>query len=266
MLELFHNDMSTCAQKVRITLFEKGLDWEGHALNLRRGDQFDPDYMKLNPNGVVPTLRHDGHVVIESNRIIEYLDETFPKPPLRPADDAGRKTMRDWFTALDERIHPVTGVLSIGVAFRHEYIAEGPEAIAKAVDSSPDETKRQAKRALIENGIGTPFFDFALKAVDDFLGEMDAALARTPWLAGDAYSLADIALTPYLGRFGFLGMEGFWSDRPHLADWLSRVKARPSFQRVLIDDVAPKRMDDLIRHGKDNIAELTRRRGRLAEA
>jgi len=255
-LELYHNDISVCAQKVRIVLFEKGEPWKSHHLNLRRGDQFDPAYMKLNPNGVVPTLVHDGRVVIESNAIIEYLDEAFPEPPLRPADEAARETMRGWFRKVDERVHPMTGVLSIGVAFRHEYIAEGPEAIAKAVDSSPDEGKRQAKRALIEHGLEAPFFGLAVAAVDGFLGEMEAGLQKTGWLAGDRYSLADIALMPYLARFDMLGMESFWSGRPALADWLARIKARPAYTKVLIDDVAPKRITDLIAHGRKHAPQL----------
>ncbi len=78
MLQLYHNDMSTCAQKVWLTLAEKGLDWEGIHFNLREGPQHRPDYLKLNPAGVVPTLIDDGRVVIESTVIMEYLDDRFP--------------------------------------------------------------------------------------------------------------------------------------------------------------------------------------------
>lgn len=256
MIELYHNDMSVCAQKVRITLFEKELEWESRFLNLRTGDQFNADYLKLNPAAVVPTLVHDGNVVTESNRIIEYLDEQFPSPPLAPVGGENNKKMHHWFDALDTRIHPMTGVLSIGVAFRHEYLAEGPEAIEKVVSSSPDEVKREGKRALIEQGIDAPFFKAAVAVVDGFLNDMDRSLSETGWLAGPDYSLADIALMPYLARFHFLGLDAFWADRPHLADWMVRVKSRPCFEKVLIDDVAPTRMSNLIAHGKENAARL----------
>jgi glutathione S-transferase len=256
-IALYHNDMSTCAQKVRITLFEKNIPWTSHHLNLRKGDQFDPAYMKLNPNGVVPTIVDDGHVVIESNSIIEYLDEKFPVPSLRPADEATREIMRGWFKALDTQVHGMTGVLSIGIAFRHEYIAEGPEGIAKAVDTAPDENKRKVKRALLEQGIDAPFFAGAVGVVDQFLGRMEAGLSQTGWLAGDAFSLADIALMPYLARFNFLGLEALWTDRPALSDWFARVQARPSFTKVTMDDVAPKRMSDLIAHGKAEAGRLS---------
>ena len=85
-LELYHNALSTCSQKVRLVLAEKGLDFESHPVDLAGGEQHAPDYVKMNPNHVVPTLVHDGRVLIESSLINEYLDEAFPERPLRPAD------------------------------------------------------------------------------------------------------------------------------------------------------------------------------------
>ena len=93
MLELYDNGNSVCAQKVRVALAEKGLEWKRHDLTLR-GDQFDPQYMKLNPNGVVPTLVHDGRVVTESSVILYYLDEAFPTPPLMPRAPLERMKVR----------------------------------------------------------------------------------------------------------------------------------------------------------------------------
>ena len=84
MLQFYHHRTSCCAVKSRLCLNEKGLAYEGHVLDLRAGDQFRPDYLKLNPNALVPTLVHDGVPVIESTVINEYLDETFPDPPLKP--------------------------------------------------------------------------------------------------------------------------------------------------------------------------------------
>jgi glutathione S-transferase len=82
MLYLYHGTTSVCAIKVRLTIAEKALPWEGEVLWLQRGDQYRPDYLKLNPNAVVPTLVHDGKVIIESTLIMEYLDENFPDIPL----------------------------------------------------------------------------------------------------------------------------------------------------------------------------------------
>ena len=84
MLYLYHGTTSVCAIKVRLTIAEKALPWDGEVLWLQRGDQYQPDYLKLNPNAVVPTLVHDGKVIIKSTVIMEYLDETFPEIPLIP--------------------------------------------------------------------------------------------------------------------------------------------------------------------------------------
>ena len=84
MLTLYDYGNSVCCQKVRITLREKGLDWDAIRVDLFASEQYDPKYLKLNPKGVVPTLVHDGVPVIESTLICEYLDETFPDPPLAP--------------------------------------------------------------------------------------------------------------------------------------------------------------------------------------
>ncbi len=75
---LYHSVESTCAQKVRLVLAEKNLEWQGKKLNLRRGDQFSAEYLALNPKGVVPTLIHEDRVFRESTVINEYLDDAFP--------------------------------------------------------------------------------------------------------------------------------------------------------------------------------------------
>src|ERR1044071_4316843 len=85
MIELYHNDMSVCAAKVRLALAEKGVEHRAHHLNLRAGDQKTPEYLKLNPKGVVPTLVHDGFVVTESVVINEYVEDAFRSPPLMPS-------------------------------------------------------------------------------------------------------------------------------------------------------------------------------------
>ena len=101
-LELFHHDASTCSQKVRICLAEKGIDWVNRPVDLGAGENLTPEYLAINPNGVVPTLVHDGTVILESTFINEYLDEVFPDPPLRPADPAAKARMRGWGKMADD--------------------------------------------------------------------------------------------------------------------------------------------------------------------
>src|SRR5215510_6801616 len=92
---LYNAPQSTCSQRVRFVLNAKKLPFEEVKLDLLAGDQLEPDYLALNPNGVVPTLVHDGAVVIDSSVIIEYLDEVAPQPEsFTPRDPAGRAAMR----------------------------------------------------------------------------------------------------------------------------------------------------------------------------
>jgi len=85
-LVLYDAEGSPCARRVRIVLLEKGLAWETRLLDLTKMEQKRPEYLALNPNGIVPTLVHGDRVIYESNVITEYLDEIFPSPRLYPAD------------------------------------------------------------------------------------------------------------------------------------------------------------------------------------
>ena len=95
-IELYNAPQSTCSQKVRLTLAEKGLAFKEYRLKLFAGDQLRPEYLALNPNGVVPTVVHDGTPIIDSSVIMEYLDEVFPWPRLSPSDPKQRAEMRGW--------------------------------------------------------------------------------------------------------------------------------------------------------------------------
>jgi glutathione S-transferase len=117
VLELYHSINSVCAQKVRIALAEKRLSYQEHLMTLG-GDQFDPSYMKLNPNAVVPTLIHDGQPIIESSVILYYLDEAFPEKPLMPEAPLARAKVRLFNKLIDEYVHNSCMILTFATAFR----------------------------------------------------------------------------------------------------------------------------------------------------
>jgi glutathione S-transferase len=121
MLELYHNINSVCAQKVRIALKEKGQEAKEHLLKLR-GDQNDPAYMKLNPNGVVPTLVHDEMAIIESSLILYYIDDVFPEPPLMPKEPLLRFRVRMYNKLIDEYLHNACTILTFATAFRPNFL------------------------------------------------------------------------------------------------------------------------------------------------
>jgi glutathione S-transferase len=235
MIELHHGDMSTCAQKVRLVLAEKELPWVSHLLDLRRRDQHRPDYLRLNPNGVVPTLVDDGTVVIESTVICEYLDDAYPAPPLRPETPVERARMRLWTKRLDESLHFHTGVLSGSIAFRHQHLARPADELKAYIAGIPDARRRERQRQQIERGMDAPQFADAAKAFDAFLSDFETQLAGTDWLAGRTYSLADIAYTPYLIRLDELQLWRWMDRRPHIAGWYERIRARDSFAPAYTD-------------------------------
>lgn len=234
MLTLYHNDMSTCAQKARLTLAEKGVAWESKHLNLRARDQQQPDYLSLNPNAVVPTLVHDDVVVIESTVINEYIDEAFDGPALKPADAAGRARMRLWTKQLDEGLHADTGVISGCIAFRYQKLESGAAEVEALLANTPNVAKRERNRDIIFNGTESLLFTDSVKRFDALLTRMETALSAGPWLAGAGFSIADCAYAPYMTRLDHLQMSPMWAARPQLADWYRRIRARPGYQEALV--------------------------------
>jgi glutathione S-transferase len=236
VLELYHNGMSVCSQKVRLVLAEKGLDFESHHLDLRAGDQFTADYRRLNPAAVVPTLVHDGAAIRESTVIMEYLDEVFPDPSLKPANAVARAVMRVWTKAMDEGVHAACANIAYATAYRSIMQQKSPEEFEAHLNRMPDPERRERQRQAIEHGLDAPLIRRSVLLYDRTLADMEAALAGSDWLAGDGYSLADVALTPYVLRIETMGLEDvLFAARGRVADWLARIKARANFAPAVAD-------------------------------
>src|SRR3954454_6572506 len=109
-MKLYGYFRSSAAFRVRIALNLKKLDYESAFIHLRRGDQNQPAFRGVNPQGLVPALETDGHVLIQSLPIIEYLDETHPEPPFLPADPAGRARVRGLAAIVACDIHPINNL------------------------------------------------------------------------------------------------------------------------------------------------------------
>jgi glutathione S-transferase len=263
-LELHHNGLSSCSQKVRLVLAEKDLRFTSREVNLVAGEQHAPAYVALNPNHVVPTLVHDGRVLIESSLINEYLEESFPEPPLAPREPAARHAMRLWVKQIDEKVHPAAGVLTYAIGARPAALAQPPEVREANVAAIPDPTRRAARRSVLERGVAAPEFAGALAAFLDLLDAMEGALAPGGWLSGARFGLADAAALPYVLRLEHLAMAPLFSGatRPRVADWLARVKARPSFTTA-VAAWAPAPILDLFRTQGEavwrDVEPLTRR-------
>ncbi len=234
MLTLYHYWSSVCSQKVRLCLCEKGVDWESRHVDLFKFEHLEPGYMKLNPNGVVPTIEHDGRVLIESSVIIEYLDEIFPAPALAPTDAYGRAQMRLWIRKSDEMAHPGVTTASYRVRHKPRHAGFSKEELLAQAARQPTAAKRARAARQIKHGVPEEVENAAYESLGLLLDQMEAALGNGPWLLGAEYSLADIALAPYVNRIEVLDRPEMVSaaERPRLADWWQRLQDREAFKEA----------------------------------
>jgi len=259
MLQLYDFGNSVCCQKVRITLRAKGLDWQAIPVDLFKSEQYDPSYLKLNPKGVVPTLVHDGKPVIESTLICEYLDETFPDPPLIPADPWSRTRMRQWSKMVDEGLHEGVTEISFSAMFRERMKNMAPELREARFRNVGDPRRRDRFKSTYEDGAASPFVLHAVAAYEKAFKLMDMALSDGgKFLVGDRVTLAEVNLMPYMARLDYLGLLGVWIDqRPRIRDWWARAQAWPAYKSGLVDLITRAEIDEMRRHGpsiRDQIA------------
>jgi glutathione S-transferase len=227
MLELYHSGLTTCSKKSRLCLREKELPYTSHYIRLDKFEHHTPEYRKLNPNGVVPTLVHDGNVVIESGVINEYVDEVFPALPLRPSDPLARARMRVFCKMADEYALPAVRVPTWTRIKTAQVKAMDAQEFEQAMRDTPLIDHQLKYRALKGDG-------FTKKEIEESRGRMDyvfdrceIALAEAPYLAGAQYTLADIAILPYVQAFTTTRPE-LLQSHPRTREWYERVMARPA--------------------------------------
>ena len=234
MLTLYHGLASTCSKKVRMCLREKSLDYESRLLNLQKYEQHDPDYLKLNPKGVVPTLVHDGRPIVESTLIIEYLEDAFPSPSLKPPDAYGRHRMRLWTKWSDD-----VGYNAVYVPTWEKLSKPGASrlddaALAAVLAKVPTAERRQRWAQTARTGFSDDEFAAAYDNMRSTFEYIEKSLADAPWLAGAMFSLADIAIAPFVERIIDLRPQTLEEvgGAQRLRGWLDRMQARPSWQEA----------------------------------
>jgi len=235
MLELYNFSQSTCSLKVRILIEEKGLEWVDRRLVSKDHDHLSDWYLKLNPNGVVPTLIHDGRPIFESSAILQYLDEVHPDPSFSPAGPWGRAQMRAWLTFVD--LIPTPAIRYPSFQFgrlRLKFQAMSAEEFDEKVRRRPLKGAFYRKMDK-EHGFEGAELDEAYDNIRKTAKRMDWMFEQNggPWLLGETYSLADISVAPLLDRLEDLGLEALWEESyPRVAEWLARIQARPAYGRA----------------------------------
>jgi glutathione S-transferase len=227
---LYNAPQSTCSQRVRFVLNAKKIPFSEVKLDLLAGDQLKPDYLALNPNGVVPTLDHDGAVVIDSSVIMEYLDEIEPKPAnFTPHDPVERAKMRTLMHFMDEMPAPAVRVPTFNLAFLPRFAAMSEEEFVAFAESKP--LRREFMLAMGRKGFPQAEMDAAMGRLRRTYERMDAEIEKSggPWLLGEEISLADVMVMPAIVRMADLGQEAAWQDLPRVQRWYEAIRAQPSF-------------------------------------
>jgi glutathione S-transferase len=259
MIELYDFGNSVCCQKVRISLVEKGLDWKANRVNLFNSEQYDPEYLKLNPKGLVPTLVHNGKAIIESTLICEYINDAFPDPPLVPKDAISRAHMRIWSKYVDEGLFEGVTELSFSAMFRERMKSMPEEKREIRFRNIGDPRRRDRFMSTYEHGIKSPFVLYGIGAYERAFKNMESILLDDrPWILGDNLSLADINMMPFVARLSYLGLLEVWTEnRPHVNTWWDHVQQWPSFKRGLSDLITDEEYEEMEFHGpkiRDDVA------------
>jgi glutathione S-transferase len=226
-LALYNAPISTCSQKVRMVLAEKALAWEDRRITFAKYEHLAPEYLKLNPNGVVPTLLHDGAVIIDSSVINEYLDDVFPAIPLRPGNKVELAHMRAWRQYIDEVPTPSIRYPSFNAYFVPIWQHMTEEQFVAYANNLP--LRRDFYLKMGRQGFPKQEVDAACNCLRQTLERMQLALEKTRWLANDAFTLADVSIMPTVVRMQDLGLEHLWQDLPKVINWFEALQARPTF-------------------------------------
>ncbi|MBV8804227.1 MAG: glutathione S-transferase family protein [Sinobacteraceae bacterium] len=233
MLDLYHGGPGANSLKALLPLKEKGLEFTSHLLNLHNFEQHEPWFVKINPNGQVPVLVHDGQVLTESTVINEYVDETFPECPLRPAEAYGRAQMRIWTKFVDEYFCPALSFLGWHAMIRAAVQHLSPEELEAKVARIPLKEQRDKWRESAAQVWSQEQLGEWRRKVGVSIQRMEQGMAG-PWMLGQQFTLADVSLFSML-----IGMPTRYADivnekdSPRVLEWYARMMERPGVKAAL---------------------------------
>jgi glutathione S-transferase len=234
MLDLYHAEPMANSLKSLIAIHEKGVEFTSHLINLHKFEQHEPAFVKINPNGQVPALVHDGKVITESTVINEYLDDAFNGPALRPSDAYGRARMRVWTKFVDEYFCPALSFIAWHHMIRNITDQLTPEEFEAKVARIPLKEQQDKWRTAAKQGYTREQLDNWGRQVRTSIERMEKQLKETPWLAGPAFSLADVSCYAMAGSMPRMSPHLVNAkDTPRLLDWHARMEARAGVKAAL---------------------------------
>lgn len=242
---LYHGWLSSASRRVRLCFAEKGIAYEGVPIDMSRQEHHSPEYLALNPNGVVPALRlASGESLYESSTICEYLDDIQSEPPLRPTDPYQRAVMRNFVRWTDEKSLPNLLILNWSIAFQPRATQWTDAELQERLQRIPTAERREAWLRVARRPYTDEEKATALSGLLALIPKMEAMLtsatststSTSPWLLGAGFSLADIAAVPFVARIAELAPDAIaYPVAPAVANWWARVQARPAYALARID-------------------------------
>ena len=234
-LLLYDHPSSPCARRVRIALVEKGLHWDTQLVDLSRLEQRRPEYLRLNPNGFVPTLAHGERVIYESNVITEYLDDVFPEPPLYPSDPWQLVQVKTWQAAelamaKDYRTLMYQRVMGPLIHLTRTL----DEALAIAKQSTRDAADLAWEERVWRLAVLSPEEEqSAASRLWQWLERLERRLDGRNFLVGEQFTQAEISVFPRVMMYAFVQLH-ITADRfSNVRRWMDALATRPSFATTL---------------------------------
>lgn len=228
MIELYHWEPNAASARVLIALKEKGLQFHSRYLDVLAFEQHAPAYLALNPSGETPVLVRDGEPFNEASYICEYLEEAFPETPLMPKTPLDRWAARAWQKYVDDYLAASVSDLAWAALGSAGLKPPPGSSIDDAVARIPMQERRDAWRGALED-LGEEVLDKARERVRLTVDKIETDLEDRDWLAPGGYSLADIAVYPYMNYLPRIEPELVGKrTAPHTLAWLKRMSERPA--------------------------------------
>jgi glutathione S-transferase len=234
MLKLYSFGPGANSLKPLLALYEKGLPFEHRFLNPSVFEHHEDWFKKINPNGQVPALDHDGKIITESTVICEYLEDEFPDaPPLRPTDSYGKAQMRIWTKWVDEYFCWCVSTIGWERMVKQMARQYSDEEFEKYVARIPI-YEQQVKWRNARNGFPAEVLAEEMRKVGVSVKRLETHLSDgRKYLIGDQYTLADICNFAIANgmQFGFAELVNE-KDTPHLLQWIQRINERPAAKEM----------------------------------
>jgi glutathione S-transferase/GST-like protein len=234
MLTIYHWEPNANSGKPILAAYEKGVEFESRYVDLLSFDQHTPEYLRINPNGTIPSMVHDGVLVAESTAMMEYIDAAFAGPPLRPDDPFERWRMRWWCRFFDQFVGPSISMFGWSFFVGPSVRQRDPEELKARIERIPLKERRIAWSKAIYGTFSPEEMAESARRIAFGVGHLEAALSERPWVAGTSLSIADLVGFNMFAGLPVMNAEVANDQKtPHMMEWLRKINERPATRKSL---------------------------------